>query len=108
MKTKMKVSETVINEKTTMEKEWKEWWNTVKPDVYEEIQLIETKKAFFSGAATMGFIMTILAEKKDKNKAGQIVDRLMEEIKDFFEHEIKELHKHLKKNINKHLKKNIK
>lgn len=75
----------------TIEKEFQTWWDNVKTDKTTEIQRIEMMKSFYAGAGSLGFVISVLTDHEDKQKAGETMDRLMEEIKNFFEHRIAEM-----------------
>jgi hypothetical protein len=73
-----------VDPNITIEKEFNTWWERVKPPEYEESFKSAVKNAYYAGAGNMGFIMTQLSKGEPKVISGAIVDKLFEEIQDYF------------------------
>ncbi len=62
---------------------WDSYCEAVYPEGMVPLQRVETRKAFFAGAAAMLAATTLLANTLDEGPATLFLDAFMEEIKAF-------------------------
>lgn len=106
MKKKKGIGEAfAIDPNITMGGEFDIWWNKVKPAEFNEESETSHRNAYYAGAANMGYIMSQLAKGRPAEIAGAIVDRLFEEIQNYFLDNIERVEDEVKQTLSRELPK---